>query len=159
VALLAVAGCGGGGGHTTATTAVTGERVSGPGFVFRAPTGWTVKSEVASAAAAQGTQSVAVYVLTTLKAYKPALFTKSIAELDRIANSLAARSKGQVTGSRTVTSAGEQARQYDIQTGGVVDEYTFVFRAKHEYQLTCQWEAASGVPAACAQLVASFRFG
>ena len=152
------AGCGGGGGSSE-TSAVSGQAVSGPGFSFRAPEGWTVKTLPTAAEARQGPSTVAsVNVLPLVKPYRLALFPRVAKELDRVASSYAASLGGTVTAKRTVEVAGRKARQYDVSHGDLVDRITFVLRGKRNYQLSCRWRSGDGEPAACAQLVASFAF-
>ncbi len=158
-ALLA-AGCGGGGGEsTTAAADLSGQRVEGDGFSFQAPKDWTTKVAVTSAAASRDPDTlVSVTVLPLLKPYKPALFPRVVAELDRVAKALAAKLGGELTSSRSIEAGGGRARQYEIAHGDLVDRITFVLRAKREYELVCRWRKADGEPAACDQLVGSFSF-
>ena len=159
--LAAPAGCGGGGGSGSGTTtnAASGQTVSGPGFSFRAPEGWTAKTLATSAEARQGpTTVVSVMVLPLLKPYRLALFPRVAKELDRVAATYAANLKGSVALRRTVEVAGRKARQYEITHGDVVDRITFLLRGKRNFQLTCRWESGGGGPAACDQLTSTFAF-
>ena len=159
VLLPAVAGCGGGGGGSTQSSATSGQAVSGPGFTFRAPEGWTVKALPTSAEARQDASTlVSVNVLPLVKPYRLALFPRVAKELDRVASAYATNLKGTVTSRRTVEVAGRKARQYEIAHGDLVDRVTFLLRAKRNYQLTCRWRTTNGEPPACAQLGASFAF-
>jgi hypothetical protein len=159
LAVALLAGCGGGGGgNTTTAAAAAGQLLLGTGFSVRAPDGWSTTVRPTSVQATQAGELVGVIVLPLLKTYRPSLFRASISELNRTAAGIASRTKGTVVASRTVVVAGGRARQYDVQTGGTVVRYTFVLRGKREYQLTCRWQAADGLPDACAQLVASFSF-
>ena len=79
-------------------------------------------------------------------------------ELNRVAATLATRLGGKVTSRQTVTVAGRQAREYEIEHGGFVDRITFVLRGKRNFQLACRWRADDGEPNACGQLSSSFRF-
>lgn len=155
--LAAAAGCGGGGGSGT-TSVETGKLVSGPGFTFRAPDGWTVTVAPRSAAATRDAITLAsVTVLPLVHPYRPALFRRVIGELDRVAATLAAKLHGEVTSSRTIDVAGGKVRQYEIDHAQMVDRLTFVLRGKREFLLTCRWRKQEGAPAACGQLAASFR--
>jgi hypothetical protein len=152
-----VAGCGGGGGSTTAT--FSGQRVEGDGFTFQAPKDWTAKVTATSAAASRDPDTlVSVTVLPLLKPYKPALFPRVVAELDRVAKELAAKLGGELTSSRSIEAGGRRAREYEIAHGDLVDRITFVLRAKREYELVCRWRKADVEPAACDQLAGSFAF-
>jgi hypothetical protein len=156
--LVVVAGCGGGGGKTESTV-TAGQSVSGPGFAFQAPAGWTPKSLPTSAEAREDAATVvSVTVSPLVKPYRIALFPRAAKELDRVASAYAARLKGTVTDRRTVLVAGRKARQYEIAHGDVVDRITFVLRGRKNFQLTCRWRSADGEPSACAQLAASFAF-
>ena len=159
VVLPAVAGCGGGSGGNTESTAGSGQAVSGPGFSFQAPEGWTVKTLPTSAVARQDPSTlVSVNVLPLVKPYRFALFPRVAKELNHVASAYAANVHGTVTSRRTVDVAGRKARQYEIAHGDLVDRITFLLRAKRNYQLTCRWRSKDGEPAACAQLTASFAF-
>jgi len=159
VLLPAVAGCGGSSGGSTQSSVGSGQAVSGPGFTFQAPEGWTVKTLPTSAEARQDSSTlVSVNVLPLVKPYRFALFPRVAKELDRVASAYATNLKGTVTSRRTVEIAGRKARQYEIAHGDLVDRIAFLLRAKRNYQLTCRWRSTDGEPAACAQLAASFSF-
>jgi hypothetical protein len=152
------AGCGGGGGSTESTVAA-GQSVSGPGFAFQAPEGWTPKTLPTSAEARQDAATVAsVTVSPLVKPYRIALFPRVAKELNRVASAYAARLEGTVKERRTIVVAGRKARQYEIAHGDLVDRITFVLRGRKNFQLTCRWRSADGEPSACAQLAASFVF-
>ncbi len=157
---LAAAGCGGGGGGRGITTApAPGQPVVGTGFVFRAPSDWTVKVQPRLATASKDAHTLAsVAVLPLLKPYRPALFPGASRELDGVAATLASRLHGSVTARRTLVAAGRKSRQYVIVHGNLTDRITFVLRGKSEYLLTCRWRSKDGEPAACGRLAASFRF-
>lgn len=159
ILLPALAGCGGGGSGTTESSAGAGQTVSGEGFSFRAPEGWTVKTLPTSAEARQDASTlVSVNVLPLVKPYRLALFPRVAKELDRVASAYATSLKGALTSRRTVDVAGRKARQYEITHGDLVDRITFLLRARRNYQLTCRWPSKDGEPAACGQLSASFAF-
>jgi len=156
--ILAAAGCGGGGGGTE-SSAGSGQTVAGPGFSFRAPESWTVKTQPTSAEARQDASTlVSVNVLPLVKPYRLALFPRVAKELDRVASAYAESLKGTVRSRQTVDVAGRKARQYEIVHGGLVDRITFALRARRNYQLTCRWRDADGEPAACGQLTSTFAF-
>ena len=137
-----------------------GQAVSGAGFTFQAPTGWTVKTAPTSAIATRDKDTlVSVTVLPLVKRYRPALFLRAARELDRVAGDLAKQLGGQVISSRSVIAARGRAREYEIEHAGLVDRITFVLRGKREYQLTCRWRQSAGEPGACAQLVSTFDLG
>jgi hypothetical protein len=150
-----LAGCGGGGGAQEPE----GRLVVGAGFTFRAPAGWatTVTPRVATAKRDEVTL-VSVTVLPLVKAYRPALFPRVVAELDHVAATLAARLHGSVTARRTTRVAGGRVREYDIAHDELVDRLTFVLRDKQEFLLTCRWRKQDGEPTACVVLGSSFRF-
>jgi hypothetical protein len=156
--LVVAAGCGDGGGNTESTVAA-GQGVSGPGFAFQAPEGWTTKSLPTSAEARQDAATVvSVTVSPLVRPYRIALFSRVAKELDRVAAAYAANLEGEVTSRRTVSVAGRKARQYEIAHGDLVDRITFLLRGRKNFQLTCRWRSADGEPSACAQLAASFVF-
>jgi hypothetical protein len=157
--LVVAAGCGGDGGGNTESTVAAGRSISGPGFAFQAPEGWTPKRLPTSAEARQDAATVvSVTVSPLVKPYRIALFPRAAKELDRVASAYAARLEGTVTNRRTILVAGRKARQYEIAHGDLVDRITFVLRGRKNFQLTCRWRGADGEPSACAQLVASFVF-
>jgi hypothetical protein len=158
--LAVVAGCGGsGGGGNTESTVAAGHSVSGPGFTFRAPEGWTAKALPTSAEARQDASTVvSVTVSPLVRPYRPALFPRVAKELDRVASAYAAKLEGKVTSRRTVSVAGRKARQYEVVHGDLVDRITFLLRGRENFQLTCRWRSADGEPPACSQLAASFAF-
>jgi len=154
VALLA--GCGG--GSTTKSAQLSGQTVKGNDFSFQAPDDWTTKATATSAAASQNDDTlVSVTVLPLLKPYKPALFKRVVAELDRVAKALAAKLHGELTSSRSIEAGGGRAREYEIAHGDLVDRITFVLRGKREYYVLCRWPADEGEPGACGLLQASFK--
>ena len=154
--LLALAGgCGGGG----STEREPGARaITGKGFEFNAPSDW-VPALTARAAVVKrdAVTLVSVTVLPLVKPYRPELFPRVMGELDRVAGELAGRLQGRVTEQRTVIVAGRRVRQYQITHGAFDDRLTFVLRGKQEFLLTCRWRKEDGEPAACRQLVSSFR--
>jgi plasmid stabilization system protein ParE len=152
-ALAAVAGCGG-------SKAPETQSLTGPGFAFSAPGGWSVKKARASVEAAQGERAVSVTVFPLKRAFRPALWPKVVQELDRVAASLADQLRGRVGAGTTVTVAERRARSYEIAfaRGGksFVEQITFVLEGKREFQLLCRYPAGLDEPA-CAALGSSFR--
>lgn len=129
--------------------------VRGAGFSFEAPAGWEVKrGERGGASAVAGTQLVGVTRFILRVAYRPELWKKLVPELDRVAKDVAAKEGGALSASRTVVVAGRRARQYEVQADESQAQYTFVLKARTEYQLLCR-DAGE----VCAAFVASFRFG
>ena len=103
---------------------------------------------------------VSVTVFNLVRPYRAALWSRAAGELDGVARTLAAGLSGHVDAARTVSVAGARARQYDLsyeRNGAALRQrITFVLRGRREYQLLCRWAAASGEPAACRLLLASF---
>ncbi len=155
VALLCLAGCGGGG-----TAAV--EVVRGNGYHFSAPAGWRIARSGREVRVSEGVGLVSVTRYPLVHAYRPALWEHVVPELDRAAAGLAQQQNGQVGESRTVTIAGLRARSYDIdyQLNGqsLVERIAFVLRGKTEYLLLCRYERG-GDTGACDRLVATFTLG
>jgi hypothetical protein len=152
LAVLALAGCSGGGERD-------GKRVSGRGYSFVAPAGWHVKRTSRETAAEKRSALVSVTVLPLVRPYTPVLFSKVAAELDDVAQKLAAASKGRVDESRTVTIAGRRARRYElsfVQNGHeTVERLAFVLVGRREYQLLCRFRRGES-DSPCEQLLATF---
>jgi hypothetical protein len=152
-AVAAAAGCGGSG-------APKAQNLTGPGFAFTAPGGWSVKKAPASVEAAKGDRAVSVTVFPLKREFRPELWPKVVRELDRIAASLSDQLRGRAGAGTTVTVAGRRARSYEIAfaRGGkdFVEQITFVLDGKREFQLLCRYPAALDEPA-CAALGSSFR--
>jgi plasmid stabilization system protein ParE len=153
VAVAAAAGCGG-------SSAPEAQIVTGPGFTFAAPGGWSVRRAPTSVEASQDDRAVSVTLFPLKRAFRPALWPKVVRELDRVAASLADQLRGRVGAGTTVTVAGRRARRYEIAfaRGGkeLVERITFVLDGKREFQLLCRYPAALDEPA-CAALGSSFR--
>jgi hypothetical protein len=79
-------------------------------------------------------------------------------ELDGVAVRLAQQLKGKVTSRGTLEVSGLDARTYAIVHKGLAEQFTFVLRGQHEYELLCR-RAAGADDAACRELVSSFRVG
>ena len=132
----------------------------GTGYVFSAPSDWTVtrSSERLSAASGLGVVSVTRFPLQ--HPFRTALWPKVLPELDSAAAAVAAQQKGVVVETRTVTIAGRRARRYDVdyehEGRKLVERLVFVLRAKTEYLLLCRYERG-GDTRACELLLATFR--
>ena len=138
-----MAGCGG-------SPPVAAQTVTGPGFAFEAPGGWSAKG----AHVVHGEDIVEVRRFPLARAYTPSLFEQTTPEIERVAQQLATQLKATLS-ERTVTVAGERALQFDFTHGSVFEQVTFVLRGKTEYQLYCR-RAKSDSATPCERLVASF---
>ena len=151
--LLVAAGCGGSG-------ATGGSVVKGPGFTFVAPAHWTVSRKGSQVQAAQGARLISVTLFPLQRRFRPELWVKVVPELDRAAAAIARQQEGTVSGSRTVTTAGQRARSYEVaytsEGKQLVERIVFVLRAKQEYLLLCRYERG-GATDACDGLLTSFR--
>lgn len=146
VALLA-GGCGG--------SKPKAQAVSGAGFRFTAPSGWTVSRHGSQITAASDGALVEVSVFPLVKPYRASLFAAVTKELRARMDALAARQHGTVQQSGVAAPAGVRSHVWRLVGGGHVDEYTFVLNGRTEYQLLCRRPAA-GDDAPCRQLVATF---
>lgn len=155
LALLLLAGCGGGG-------SVTLKVVRGTGYRFSAPASWSVARSGREVRASAGVGLVSVTRFPLLRAYRPELWLHVVPELDRAAAGLAQQQAGTVGESRTVTIAGRRARRYDIDYRrdgkALVERIAFVLRGKTEYLLLCRYERG-GDTDACDRLLATFALG
>jgi hypothetical protein len=151
--LLLLSGCGG-------SRAQKGHIVRGTGFTFVAPAQWTVSRKGSRVQAAQGTQLISVTRFPLLRAFRPALWSKVVSELDRAAATIARQQQGTVSDDRTVTIGGGKARRYDVGYAGegkqLVERIAFVLRGKTEYLLLCRYERG-GDTEACDGLLTSFK--
>jgi hypothetical protein len=133
--------------------------VEGTRFRFSTPADWAVTRSGREVGASQGLKLVSVTRFPLLRAYRPALWTRVLPELDGAAAQLAKQQNGHVTDSRTVTVAGQQARRYDIEYERdgkeLVERIAFVLRGKTEYLLLCRYERG-GDTDACDRLFATF---
>lgn len=156
-----LAGCGGGGGRSK--TSAAAQRIAGPGFDFAVPSGWQAERGAGNVTVKRGSGPTlaSVTVLALRKRYRPAVFAKAAAELDRVTDQLAAKLGAKVLARRSIVVGGIRSRQYDLayqRAGtGLVDRITYVLRGKVEYYLLCRWPADEGEPSACALLTSSFR--
>ncbi len=145
-----LAGCGGSGAKEQPA-----QSLRGSGFTFDAPAGWRVERSPRRVTAADGAELVQVASFPLLKPYSDSLFAKVEKELAARMQQLAAQSGGTVSGPSTVTTGGIRAHSYEVKAGDTVDEYTFVLRGMHEFQLLCRRQASSSEDS-CKQLLASF---
>jgi hypothetical protein len=145
-----LAGCGG-----SSSPAVRSERVSGPGFSFRAPAGWKIGRSPGRVWAARGSELVQVASFPLARRYTSDLFTKVEVELGARMRQVASENGGTLSGPETVTAAGIRSHAYSVTAADRVDEYTFVLRGRREYQLLCRKTGSAG-DGACATLLASF---
>jgi hypothetical protein len=108
-----------------------------------------------SLVATDGRELVSVTRFPLLKEYDPANFEAASAELDRIADQLAARGGGKVTKRETTTVDGRKIRAYRYTSKGKPNRIGFVLVDKTEYQLICSGAIGTG----CALLFSSFSAG
>jgi hypothetical protein len=146
--LSVLSGCGGG------SKVVPPQGVSGPGYRFAVPHGWTVKRSRLTVRAASGAEFVAVSTFPLLKAYRPALFTPVEAELRTRMDNIAKTVGATVDPAGAVIVGGVRSHVYRVAASSHVDEYTFVLVGRREYQLVCRASAAGAAP--CRQLQTSF---
>jgi hypothetical protein len=136
--------------------------VSGTGYSFAGPRGWTLARKPDSLELVRGIDVVSVLRFGVLHSYRPALWPEVVTELDRNAETIAHLLHGSVSSRETVTIAGVRARRYDVafrrQGRSVVERLGFVLRGKTEYELLCRFERGSST-AACDQLFETFRLG
>ncbi len=146
VAALILTGCG-------AAGVAKSQRVSGPGFSFEAPAGWSVTHTRRQVSAGEGSRLVQVSTFPLVKPYSAALFDRVASELATRIGQVALQVHGSVSSTRTVTAGGIRSHSYDVRVGGHVDEYTFVLRGLREWQLLCRRDS-SGSDAPCKRLIA-----
>jgi hypothetical protein len=146
LAVLLLAGCGG-------SPAVKTQRVSGAGFHFMTPAGWTVQRTAARVSASHDGELVEVARFPLLKPYRAALFARVAGELEVRMRQVARQVGGTVEPAGSATAAGVRSHVYRIRVDGHVDEYTFVLVGQREYQLLCRTSDGGGV---CSQLQSTF---
>lgn len=130
--------------------------MTGQGFRFDAPSGWNVTVDKQQASASHGDELLQVAAFPLQKPYSAALFTKVERELKARMAAVAQQTGGTVSGGGAVTAAGIRSHSYNVTAGDHVDQYTFVLRGMHEYQLLCRRKTASADDA-CRQLVTTFQ--
>ena len=152
LALLVLAGCGGGAAPPAP------ESVTGDGYRFAAPAGWRVTHAGRTTSAENGKQLVSVTVFPLARPFRPALWDKAVPELDKVAAQLATQLGGRISSRAGGTLAGRRTRTYDIAfvEGGkaVVERIAFILEGRREYQLLCRFV---GDDSACTEFRASFR--
>jgi hypothetical protein len=137
--------------------------VTGRGYSFAAPAGWTaaVRGRSSSATPEPGAlELVTVRTFPLARPYEPRLWESVVPELDRVADQLATRLGGAVASRDTVTVAGRRARRFDIRYrragSEVVERNAFVLDGRREFQLTCRYPEGDAPPA-CPLLFSTFR--
>jgi hypothetical protein len=141
-----------------------GERVvTGTGYRFRAPAGWEVVRTAREVRAAEGENSAALVGVSRFhlrRAYRQALWSKVVRELDSVSGALARQQHGSVTDAKDVRISGTRARRYRVAyvVGGkkLVEELVFLLRGKTEYLLLCRY-AQGASHDACDTLTSSFK--
>ena len=133
----------------------TWQTVSGPGFRFQAPSGWTLERAKSQVSATHGPELVQVSTFPLQKPYDAKLFGKVARELRARMDAIATQTSGRVSAERTVTVDSVRSHAYDVTIGDHLDEYTFVLSGMREDLLLCR-RPASGPSTFCAQLVTSF---
>jgi hypothetical protein len=152
VAVAILAGCGGAGGQRT-------QPVTGDGFRFTAPLGWTVAQTQRSASASSGpVNRIEVQTFRLLRPYRSELFDAASHELDRVAGDLAVQLHGRVASRATTRVADRDARWYRIDYDSRVSEITFVLDGRREYELLCRRPTKAGSDT-CVAFVRSFELG
>jgi hypothetical protein len=153
LAALILAGCGG--SASAKVTTVTGE-----GFRFHAPTGWTVAKTGRTVSAQDGVGLMQVTVFTLEKPYRVAEFAAVTRELDTRAQQLAQlQPGGRLVSSNTMEIAGRKVRSYRIDfSHGRTEEIAFVLRGQTEYFLLCRRQTSASA-ASCTQLFDTFALG
>ena len=106
-------------------------------------------------AASEDGKLVQVATFALLKPYNAALFKRVDKELRARMRQVAAQSGGTVSSGSTVTAGGIRSHRYQVTTVDHVDEYTFVLRARREYQLLCR-RGKSDETDFCDRLVRTF---
>lgn len=152
--MAALAGCGGDGSAPRV--------VAGTGYRFHAPADWRLVRTAREVRASEGNDSAAlvgVSRLPLLNAYRPALWTKVVRELDGASDAIARQQHGSVTNAKDVRISGERARRYTVtyELGGqkLAEELVFLLRGKVEYVLLCRYEQGAQHEA-CDALKSSF---
>ena len=133
--------------------------VEGSDYHFNAPADWHVIRTDRAVEVSKGVHLVSVTRFPLLRRYRPDLWTRVVPELDRAATQLSEQQKGEVSDSRTVTIAAQQARRYDIgyerDRKALVERIAFALRGKTEYLLLCRYDRG-GDTGACDRLLATF---
>jgi hypothetical protein len=141
VALSMLAACG------SAKHAAETQAVAGSGFSAQVPAAWHVAQTRTGIVARGGGALVSVTVFSLRRPYRPAQFDAAAAQLDRVADKLAAEAGAAVSERRTTTVAGRRIRAYRYAHTRV----GFVLADRREYELLCVGQSAG-----CALLFSSF---
>jgi hypothetical protein len=137
--------------------ATSAKVVTGPGYSFSVPKGWTVGHPHDAVTARNGDALVSVTTYKLLKPYEPALFDGVAAELDRSVARLAKQAKGTLVEKKTVEVDGRKVRAYRYVARGFASRLGFVLQGKREWQLLCRTRAEDPDPdGACTLLFDSF---
>lgn len=136
-----LAACGSG-KHAAQTQAV-----GGSGFSAEVPAAWRVTQTRSGIVARRGGALVSVTVFPLRRPYRPSQFDEAAAELDRVADKLAAQAGATVGERLTTTVADRRIRAYRYARTRV----GFVLAGRREYELLCV-----GQSDACALLFSSF---
>ena len=136
-----LAACGSG-RHAVETRAVVGS-----GFSAEVPAAWRVAQSRTGIVARGGGALVSVTVFPLRRPYRPSQFDVAAAELDRVADKLAAQAGAAVSERLTTTVADRRIRAYRYAHTRV----GFVLADRREYELLCV-----GQSDACALLFSSF---
>lgn len=131
--------------------------VAGSGFQFEAPASWPVTHGRGRVVAGSGPELVQVATFTLLRPYSRSLFGRVSNELRTRMAAVAVQTGGRLAGSETVKAGGIPSHSYRVEGKDRVDQYTFVLRGRHEYQLLCR-RSASSDDAVCRKLIATFAF-
>ena len=150
VVCLILAGCGGSSEPVKPPT-----RVAGPGFSFRAPSGWQVQRSDGKVGASQDSELVQVASFRLLKPYRTELFDRVERSSRRGWGSWRSRPAARSRRRGPSRPTAIRSHSYTVTVGDHVDEYTFVLRGRREYQLLCRRKASHGDDA-CRQLLTSF---
>jgi hypothetical protein len=146
---LILAGCGGAG-------AAKEQVVRGQGFSFDAPARWKVEHSGERITARHDSELVQVSTFLLVKPYRPALYDAVARELSTRMRQVAQRVGGGLEDHGEVVADGIRSHVYRVTAGDHVDEYTFVFTGRVEYQLLCRRMSSTG-SGFCKRLVGSFR--
>lgn len=133
----------------------------GNGFVFSAPAGWKLAQtpQGATLTPASGSESlISVTTFRLLRPFRPAVWPRAVRELDGVVDRLARQLGGSVESRETVGNGAREYRlAYERKGSKLSQRIRFVLRGRREYELLCRWKADVDEPAACGQLLQSFR--
>jgi hypothetical protein len=140
---------------------VTSSQVlTGPGYRFSVPDGWTPERGGTAVTARNGSAFVSVTTYKLLKPYDPTLFDRVAKELDRSVGKLADQAKGSVVERKTSDVGGRKIREYRYVAKGFATRLGFVFDGTREWQLLCRARAEDDDPGgACKLLFQTFSVG